>query len=56
MYSKYVCEKDIVFMDFNETGVLNFLANNREASEVGTILASLVLTDDLCIENIFPDC
>ena len=55
MYSKYVCEENIVFMDFDETGTLSFLANNRNDSDLNALLAKLVLTDDLCIEKVFYD-
>lgn len=55
MYSKYLCEDNVIFMDFDEQGELYFLSNNRKDFEYENLLNELKMTDELCIEKIFKE-
>lgn len=55
MYSKYLCQDNIIFMNFDELGTLDFLVNNKKNSDFSSILAKLIFKDDFCIEKIFHD-
>ena len=53
MYSKYICEDELIFLDFDETGNLSFLVHNIKTHSLNSKFQKLSLLDELCIEKIF---
>lgn len=56
MYSKYLTEDNTIFMDFNSSGKLTFLAINKNDEQLLIALINkLCLIDNLYIEKIFSN-